>query len=337
MPASASPRRCCWSGCGCCRGLRSAAQYGGAATYVAEHAPERKRGFYTSFIQTTATLGLFAALLVVIGVRAAMGEEAFASWGWRLPFLASALLLLVSLWIRLQLNESPVFQKMKDDGTTSKAPLNEAFGNAKNLRLVLVALFGAVAGQAVVWYTGQFYALFFLEKILKVDGATANMLIAARAGDRHAVLRVLRLAERQDRAQADHPERLRAGGALYFPLFGALTEAANPALAACAGARAGDRLSPTRRRCSVQFDPDRQDQRSTAAAATSPSRPGQGRAFPMTGAISGGERPGSAVIERRRSTAGDLATFRRTVIEGGGCRSRAIRPRPIRRGSTPCW
>src|SRR5690606_1148687 len=153
-------------------------QYGGAATYVAEHAPDGKRGFYTSFIQTTATLGLFAALLIVIGVRAALGEEAFADWGWRLPFFASAALLGVSLWIRLQLNESPVYQQMKGAGATSTAPLTEAFGNWRNARLVLIALFGAVAGQAVVWYTGQFYALFYLERVLKVDGATANILIA---------------------------------------------------------------------------------------------------------------------------------------------------------------
>ena len=160
------------------QGLALGGEYGGAATYVAEHAPEGKRGLYTSFIQTTATLGLFAALLVVIGIRTAMGEEAFADWGWRLPFLVSILLLGVSLWIRLQLNESPVFQEMKEAGEASKAPLTEAFARWSNLKLVLIALFGAVAGQAVVWYTGQFYALFFLEKTLKVDGATANILIA---------------------------------------------------------------------------------------------------------------------------------------------------------------
>src|SRR5688572_12011104 len=137
------------------QGLALGGQYGGAATYVAEHAPEGKRGFYTSFIQTTATLGLFAALLMVIGTRTWLGEEAFASWGWRLPFFASAILLGVSLWIRLQLQESPVFQRMKAEGATSKAPLTEAFARWKNARLVLVALLGAVAGQAVVWYTGR--------------------------------------------------------------------------------------------------------------------------------------------------------------------------------------
>lgn len=160
------------------QGLALGGEYGGAATYVAEHAPEGKRGLYTSWIQTTATFGLFAALLVVIGFRFALGEEAFAAWGWRLPFLISIILLGVSMWIRLQLNESPVFQKMKEEGKTSKAPLTEAFGQWGNLRWVIIALLGAVAGQAVVWYAGQFYALFFLEKTLKVDGATANILIA---------------------------------------------------------------------------------------------------------------------------------------------------------------
>ncbi|MFA7587914.1 MAG: MFS transporter, partial [Novosphingobium sp.] len=150
------------------QGLALGGEYGGAATYVAEHAPNNKRGLYTSWIQTTATFGLFAALVVVIGLRSAMGEETFQDWGWRVPFLVSILLLGVSVWIRLQLNESPVFQKMKDEGTTSKAPISEAFGQWSNLKIVLICLFGAVAGQAVVWYAGQFYALFFLEKTLKV-------------------------------------------------------------------------------------------------------------------------------------------------------------------------
>jgi MFS family permease len=154
------------------QGLALGGEYGGAATYVAEHAPAHRRGLHTSFIQTTATLGLFAALLMVIGVRTLIGEPAFAAWGWRVPFLASILLLGVSLWIRMQLAESPVFQKMKDEGTVSKAPLTEAFAKWGNLKIVLIALFGAVMGQGVVWYTGQFYALFFLEKTLRVDGAT---------------------------------------------------------------------------------------------------------------------------------------------------------------------
>jgi MFS family permease len=160
------------------QGLALGGEYGGAATYVAEHAPPGKRGLYTSWIQTTATLGLFAALLVVIGTRTGMGEDAFKVWGWRIPFLVSLLLLVVSLWIRMKLDESPVFMSMKRAGTTSKAPLAEAFGRWSNLKIVLIALLGAVMGQAVVWYTGQFYALFFLERILRVDGATTNILTA---------------------------------------------------------------------------------------------------------------------------------------------------------------
>ena len=160
------------------QGLALGGEYGGAATYVAEHAPNGKRGYYTSFIQTTATLGLFLSLLVILFTRSALGEPEFAAWGWRIPFLVSVLLLGVSVWIRLRLNESPIFQKMKDEGKSSKAPLTEAFGNWQNGKLVLLALLGGVMGQGVVWYTGQFYALFFLQSILKVDGYTANLLIA---------------------------------------------------------------------------------------------------------------------------------------------------------------
>jgi MFS family permease len=160
------------------QGLALGGEYGGAATYVAEHAPQGKRGYYTSFIQTTATLGLFLSLLVILFTRSALGEPEFAAWGWRIPFLVSVLLLGVSVWIRLRLNESPVFQKMKDEGKSSKAPLTEAFGNWGNAKIVLLALLGGVMGQGVVWYTGQFYALFFLQSILKVDGYTANLLIA---------------------------------------------------------------------------------------------------------------------------------------------------------------
>src|SRR3546814_375349 len=155
------------------QGLALGGEYGGAATYVAEHAPEGRRGLYTSFIQTTATLGLFAALLVVIGIRTAMGEQAFAAWGWRIPFLISIVLLGVSLWIRLQLAESPAFLKMKAEGRRSKAPIREAFGEWGNLKIVLIALFGAVAGQAVVWYAGRFYALFFVIGIRTAMGEQA--------------------------------------------------------------------------------------------------------------------------------------------------------------------
>jgi MFS family permease len=161
------------------QGLALGGEYGGAATYVAEHAPHGKRGAYTAWIQTTATLGLFLSLLVILGTRTAIGEEAFADWGWRIPFLVSIALLAVSVYIRLSMNESPAFVKMKAEGKTSKAPLTESFGQWKNLKIVILALVGLTAGQAVVWYTGQFYALFFLTQSLKVDGATANLFVAA--------------------------------------------------------------------------------------------------------------------------------------------------------------
>jgi MFS family permease len=236
------------------QGLALGGEYGGAATYVAEHAPNHKRGLYTSFIQTTATLGLFAALLVVIGTRTMIGEDAFKDWGWRVPFLISVLLLGVSLWIRMQLQESPVFQKMKEEGTSSKAPISEAFGNWKNGRFVLIALLGAVAGQAVVWYTGQFYALFFLEKMLMVDGATTNILIAiALAIGTPFFVFFGWLSDKIGRKPI-----ILAGCALaaltYFPAFLALTEAANPALAK-AQATAPVSVVVNDNECSVQFDP----------------------------------------------------------------------------------
>jgi MFS family permease len=161
------------------QGLALGGEYGGAATYVAEHAPHGKRGAYTAWIQTTATLGLFLSLLVVLGVRNWMGEKDFGDYGWRIPFLVSILLLAISVWIRLSLNESPAFQKMKSEGKTSKAPLKESFAEWSNLRIVILALLGLTAGQAVVWYCGQFYALFFITTIAKVDVTTANLFIAA--------------------------------------------------------------------------------------------------------------------------------------------------------------
>jgi len=236
------------------QGLALGGEYGGAATYVAEHAPPGRRGLYTSFIQTTATMGLFAALLVVIGFRSALGETFFGELGWRLPFLVSILLLGVSMWIRLQLAESPVFQKMKDEGTTSKAPLTEAFARWSNLKIVLIALFGAAMGQGVVWYTGQFYALFFLEKMLKVDGATTNVLMAAALllGTPFFVFFGW-LSDKIGRKPI-----IMTGCALacltYFPLFGALTNAANPVLARAQAASPVTVVSHGAD-CSFQFDP----------------------------------------------------------------------------------
>jgi MFS family permease len=236
------------------QGLALGGEYGGAATYVAEHAPPGKRGLYTSWIQTTATLGLFAALLVVIGTRTGMGEEAFKAWGWRIPFLVSLLLLIVSLWIRMKLDESPVFLSMKRAGTTSKAPLAEAFARWSNLRIVLIALLGAVMGQAVVWYTGQFYALFFLERIVRVDGATTNILTAiALALATPGFLFFGWLSDRIGRKPIILAGCLIAA-VTYTSLFHALTFYANPALAA-AQARAPVSVVADPAQCSIQFDP----------------------------------------------------------------------------------
>jgi MFS family permease len=236
------------------QGLALGGEYGGAATYVAEHAPQGKRGLYTSWIQTTATLGLFAALLVVIGTRTAIGEDAFKSWGWRIPFLVSLLLLIVSLWIRMQLDESPVFVDMRNAGTTSKAPLAEAFGRWDNLKIVLICLLGAVMGQAVVWYTGQFYALFFLERMLRVDGATTNILTAiALALATPGFIFFGWLSDRIGRKPI-----IMAGCLLalltYFPLFHALTRYANPALYAAQAASPVTVVADPGE-CSFQFDP----------------------------------------------------------------------------------
>ncbi len=236
------------------QGLALGGEYGGAATYVAEHAPPGKRGFYTSFIQITATAGLLLSLLVILGVRTVVGEEAFKDWGWRIPFLVSILLLGVSLWIRLRLAESPAFARMKAEGKGSKTPLKDSFGRWPNLKLVLLALVGLTAGQAVVWYTGQFYALFFLEKTLKVDGPLANILIAIslllatpffvfwgwlsdKIGRKPIILTGCLLA-----------------ALTWFPLFHALTGAANPQLAAAtASAPVSVYADPSD--CAFQFDP----------------------------------------------------------------------------------
>ncbi|MBU6291096.1 MAG: MFS transporter [Burkholderiaceae bacterium] len=212
------------------QGLALGGEYGGAATYVAEHAPDHKRGAFTAWIQTTATLGLFLSLLVILGTRTAIGEEQFAEWGWRIPFLVSVFLLGISVWIRLSMNESPAFQRMKEEGKVSKAPLSEAFGQWKNLKIVILALVGLTAGQAVVWYTGQFYALFFLTQTLKVDGPTANILIAASLLIGTPFFIVFgSLSDKIGRKKIIMAGCLIAA-LTYFPLFKALTHYANPAL-----------------------------------------------------------------------------------------------------------
>jgi MFS family permease len=236
------------------QGLALGGEYGGAATYVAEHAPPGKRGLYTSWIQTTATFGLFLSLIVIILVRTRLGEDAFKAWGWRIPFLASAVLLVVSLWIRLRLNESPVFQQMVAEGSTSKAPLTESFARWPNLKLVLLALAGLTAGQAVVWYTGQFYSLFFLEKTLKVEGVLTNELVALALllGTPFFVVFGW-LSDRIGRKPI-----ILAGCLLavltYFPIFKGITVAANPALAA-ASAAAPVTVVADPADCAFQFDP----------------------------------------------------------------------------------
>lgn len=236
------------------QGLALGGEYGGAATYVAEHAPMGSRGAYTSWIQTTATMGLFLSLLVILGCRVGLGTERFDAWGWRIPFMVSLLLLGISVWIRLALDESPLFKAMKAEGTRSKAPLRESFAEWGNLRIVLIALFGLTAGQAVVWYTGQFYTLFFLTQTLKVDYQTANILVAVSLllGTPFFVVFGM-LSDRVGRKPI-----ILLGCALaaltYFPLFRALTHYANPALES-AQQRAPVVVVANADACSVQFNP----------------------------------------------------------------------------------
>ncbi|KIU52175.1 MFS transporter [Pseudomonas sp. 1176_21] len=236
------------------QGLALGGEYGGAATYVAEHAPPGKRGFFTSWIQTTATLGLFLSLLVILACRTVLGTEAFEAWGWRIPFLLSILLLIVSVYIRLQLSESPVFNRMKAEGKASKAPLTESFARWDNLKVVIMSLLGGTAGQAVVWYTGQFYALFFLLQTLKIDPQTANLLIAGSLliGTPFFVI-FGSLSDRIGRKGI-----IMAGCILaaltYFPIFHALTQYGNPDVFS-AQARNPVTVVADPAQCSFQFDP----------------------------------------------------------------------------------
>lgn len=235
------------------QGLALGGEYGGAATYVAEHAPPGRRGLYTSWIQTTATLGLFLSLLVILFTRSLLGP-AFDAWGWRIPFLASVVLLVVSVYIRMQLNESPVFLEMKKDAALSKAPLTESFARWGNLRLVILALLGATAGQAVVWYGGQFYALFFLTQVLKVDAQPANLLIAAALVIATPFFIVFGwLSDRIGR------KKIVLAGCLiaaitYVPIFEGITHFANPAIEAAAAASPVTVVADPNA-CSFQFDP----------------------------------------------------------------------------------
>jgi MFS family permease len=235
------------------QGLALGGEYGGAATYVAEHAPQGKRGLYTSWIQTTATLGLFLSLLVILGTKALLKDD-FDTWGWRVPFLLSVLLLIISVYIRLQLAESPVFMEMKQEQTLSKAPLTESFGKWDNLKIVILALLGATAGQAVVWYGGQFYALFFLTQELKVDATTANVLIAwALFFGTPFFIFFGWLSDRIGR------KRIVLAGCLlaaitYVPIFQGLTHYANPAIET-ASANAPVTVIADPSACTFQFDP----------------------------------------------------------------------------------
>jgi MFS family permease len=299
------------------QGLALGGEYGGAATYVAEHAPPGRRGFYTSWIQTTATLGLFLSLLVILACRLALGDE-FETWGWRIPFLLSIVLLGISVYIRLQLEESPAFLEIKNQGTLSKAPLREAFGNRANLRLVLLALVGATAGQAVVWYGGQFYALFFLEKTLQLDSQAANLIIAAALVIGTPLFVVFgALSDRIGR------KPLVLGGCVlaalsYFPTFKAIASYANPALErAVAGSPVTVLAHPAD--CTVQFDPiGRKSFRESCDVAKS--------ALARAGVPYRNEAAPAGTVAMVRIGAGDTAvwvtSFAGAALDGGDFKAR---------------
>ncbi|MDQ2140117.1 MFS transporter [Alcaligenaceae bacterium A4P071] len=236
------------------QGLALGGEYGGAATYVAEHAPQGRRGFYTSWIQTTATLGLFLSLLIILGVRSVLGEEAFRAWGWRIPFLLSVVLLGISVWIRLQLSESPTFKRMKEEGKGSKSPLKDSFGKWPNLKLVILALLGLTAGQAVVWYTGQFYSLFFLTQTLKVEANAANIMIAVALLAATPFFVVFGILSDKIGRKPIIMAGCLIAALTYFPIFKAITHFANPALET-AQATAPVKVTADPATCSFQFNP----------------------------------------------------------------------------------
>jgi MFS family permease len=234
------------------QGLALGGEYGGAATYVAEHAPKNRRGYYTSWIQTTATLGLFLALLLILGIRTWQGEETFGDWGWRIPFLLSGILLIISIWIRLTLNESPVFQRMKDEGKTSKRPLTEAFGEWKHAKIAILALLGATAGEAVVWYGGQFYALFFLTQTIKVPGVPAQIMIVVALALATPFFVIFGLLSDKIGRKPIILAGFLLAAITYFPIFKGITHFANPKLeAALAGSPVVVISDPNE--CSFQF------------------------------------------------------------------------------------
>ena len=236
------------------QGLALGGEYGGAATYVAEHAPGTQRGLYTGWIQTTANIGLLLSLIVIIGTRTLIGEDNFAEWGWRIPFLVSAILLGISVWIRLSLHESPVFQRIKAEGKTSKSPLRETFGEWRNIKLVVLALLGLTAGQATAWYTGQFYALFFLTQTLKVDGLTANLLMGLSVALTIPLYVFFgALSDKIGRKPVIMTGCLLAA-LTYMPIFKTITQSANPALAA-AQQNAPVQVFADPKTCSFQFNP----------------------------------------------------------------------------------
>jgi MFS family permease len=236
------------------QGLALGGEYGGAATYVAEHAPNGQRGYFTSFIQTTATVGLFLSLIIILSCRLALGTEAFEAWGWRIPFLLSVILLGISIWIRLQLAESPVFKRMKEEGKVARAPLTESFLRWGNLKIVLLVLFGGVAGQGVVWYTGMFYELFFLLQILKLESQAANLIVAFSLiiGTPFFIVFGV-LSDKIGRKWIIMAGCLIAA-LTYFPIFKALTHYANPGLEE---AQASNPVVVVANpdECTFQFDP----------------------------------------------------------------------------------